>query len=142
MAKQNGTSFIVLVLCVLCMLVGLFVFFPTSKQEPIQIVRDESFTKDNWNIVQTDTFTHLIENKYGANAIIKRSATQIKVNITGANMKTQDFFNGNNRLLAFKIADHGFEIKYAKNSNLINATFKRKAGGTIVPNDVLINLAK
>lgn len=142
MAKQNGTSFIVLGLCILCLVAGYLIFSPSNKSNPIEVAADDSFTKDNWNIMQTDTFLHLIKKKYGESANIKKRATKITVNITGANMKTQDFFNGNNRLLEFKLADHGFEIKHDKNSNQITAVFKRKAGGTVVPNDVLINLAK
>ena len=141
MTKSNRTSFIAFGLCVLCVAVGYFVFSPKSNTQAFEPPVEDVFTKDNWNIMQTDTFIHLIKKKYGESANIQKRATKIKVNITGANMKTQDFFNGNERLLTFKFADHGFEIEHAKNSNQINATFKRKAGGTVVPNDVLINLA-
>ena len=118
------------------------IFLAIAQNKGKEITADDSFTKDNWNIMQTDTFLHLIKKKYSESANIKKHATKITVNITGANMKTQDFFNGNSRLLEFKLADHGFEIKHAKNSNQITAVFKRKAGGIVVPNDVLINLAK
>lgn len=142
MVNNNKTSIIVFGLCLLSIAAGIFIFMPRQSSQAVSMTVEDSFTKDNFTIMQTDTFLHLIKKKYGESANIKKRATEIMVNITGANMKTPDFFNGNTRLLDFKLADHGFEIKHAKNSNHIEAVFKRKAGGTVVPNDVLINLAK
>ncbi len=142
MNKKNSTSFIALGLCILCVVAAYFIFSSSSKISLPEKQTSETFADDNWNLMNTDTFMNLINKQYGASAKVTKHATEIKVSISGANMKTQDFFNGNNRLLDFKLSDYGFEINYLKNSNQINATFNRKAGGVIVPNDVLINLAK
>ena len=135
-------SFGAFAICIFVVLGVYFIFYPSAKNTVIETKVVDKFSSVNYNLMQTDTFVHLIKKKYGESAIVKKNSRNVQVNISGANMKTQDFFNGNNRLLEFKMKEHGFEIKHAKNSKSISAQFKRKDGGVIVPNDVLINIAK
>lgn len=140
--NKHIISFGAFAICILVVLGAYFIFYPSGNSEEIEAIVQDEFSIDNYNLMQTDTFMHLIKKKYGESAVVKKNSGNVKVNITGANMKTQDFFNGNNRLLEFKMEEHGFEIKHAKNSNSLSAQFKREDDGVIVPNDVLINLAK
>jgi hypothetical protein len=142
MKKNNQRiSFMAFGACLLLVAALAFVFFPSGNKKETLPMAQDPFSVDNYNIMHTDTFIHLIKKKYGESAVIKESGSSLKVNITDANMKTQDFFNGNDKLLEFDLKKYGFEIKHANNSNSIAATFALRDGGVVVPNDVLINLA-
>ena len=63
MAKQNSTSYIALGLCILCVVAGYFIFSPSDRGPIIGSAPTEEFTADNWNIMNSDTFIHLIKNQ-------------------------------------------------------------------------------
>lgn len=138
--NKSKISYWVFGIGILICLGSWFIFKPRLSDEKNNEKKEINFSSDHYQLMKTDTFIALVEKKYNSSASIHKSGNKVQVKIENANAKTADFFNGNLNLL--KIKDAGFDIKWDKVNNKIDATFEKKEHGLVVPNDVIINLAK
>jgi YbbR domain-containing protein len=110
----------------------------TTAPIPVAKTSTKTFTKANGNLIVADTFVTLMNNAYKGFVMVTKTSSTIDVSITNANAITKDFFNGNDELLKYTLADFGFAIKYIASPASINAQFALQNNAVFVPNDVLI----
>ncbi len=104
------------------------------------LLKDDEFGIDNMVWINVDTFTHLVSKAYHPHSETNLTENVLIVNIKNANTLAQDFYNGNEVLLTFKLNQHNFEINYDRHNNVVSGRFKVKDNLAAVPNDVLIKL--
>lgn len=104
------------------------------------LLKDDAFGIDNLVWMNVDTFSNLVSKAYHPNVETTLANSLLIVNIKNANTIAQDFYNGNEALLKFKINEHNFEISYDQHNKLVTGRFKIKDNLVAVPNDVLIKV--
>lgn len=104
------------------------------------LLKDDEFGSDNMVWMKVDTFISLVTKAYHPNAETTLANNLLIVNIKNANTLAQDFYNGNEALLQFKINEHNFEISYDQHNKVVAGRFKIKDSLVAVPNDVLIKV--
>jgi len=104
------------------------------------LTKDADFGKENITWIKTDTFINLVAKAYHPNVETNIASNLLVVFIKNANTVAQDFYNGNEALLKYRINDHDFEIDYDKHNNNVVGRFKTKGNLVAVPNDVLIKV--
>jgi hypothetical protein len=137
---KNKINLIYFAIAVL-LAIGMYVIAKNNTSTaPIPVVKTnaKTFTKANGNLIVADTFMALINNAYKGFASVTKTNNTIDISITNANAITKDFFNGNDELLKYTLADFGFAIKYVASPASINAQFALQNNAVFVPNDVLI----
>lgn len=142
--KAGSSKIILIVLAVLITLgVTVLVRWDTRNAKPDVekiLTKDAGFGKENITWIKTDTFINLVEKAYHPNAETNIASNLLVVFIKNANTVAQDFYNGNEALLKYRINDHNFEIDYDKHNNNVVGRFKIKDKLVAVPNDVLIKV--
>jgi hypothetical protein len=142
--KAGSSKIILIVLAVLITLgVTALVRWDTRSAKPDAekiLTKDADFGKENITWIKTDTFINLVEQAYHPNAETNIASNLLVVFIKNANTVAQDFYNGNETLLKYRINDHNFEIDYDKHNNNVVGRFKIKDNLVAVPNDVLIKV--
>jgi hypothetical protein len=121
--------------------IGMYTIAKINKTEaPILATKTDgkSFTSTNGNLMVVDSFVMLINKAYSGFVTITKNTSTLNVTIANANAMTKDFFNGNDELLKYTIADFGFAIKYLASPPSITAQFNIQNNAVFVPNDVLI----
>ncbi|RYD98422.1 MAG: hypothetical protein EOP54_07660 [Sphingobacteriales bacterium] len=142
---KAGSSKIILILLAVIITLGLtaLVRCDTRNAKPDAekiLTKDADFGKENITWIKTDTFINLVEKAYHPNVETNTASNLLVVFIKNANTVAQDFYNGNEALLKYRINDHNFEIDYDKHNNNVVGRFKIKDNLVAVPNDVLIKV--
>lgn len=142
---KAGSSKIILVLLALIITVGVTVLVRwdarNAKPDAEKILtKDAAFGRENITWIKTDTFINLVEKAYHPNVTTNIASNLLVVFIKNANTVAQDFYNGNESLLKYRINDHDFEIDYDRHNNNVVGRFKTKNNLVAVPNDVLIKV--
>lgn len=113
----------------------------TMRPDPEKLLlKDDDLGSDNITWIKVDTFIALVTKAYHPNAQTTLANNLLIVNIKNANTMAQDFYNGNEALLQFKINQHNFEINYDQHNKVVSGRFKIKDSLAAVPNDVLIKV--
>jgi hypothetical protein len=131
-----------MVFAIVLVAVTWFTLSRPSKPVPAQVMKASAeFNSGNYNNMKVDTFVRLLQLAYGSLMDYKIDGNLLRVNLKYTNELTQDFFNGNARLLQYNLNQFGFDINYNKEQRSIDASFRiNSRNGVNVPNDVLIPL--
>lgn len=142
---KAGSSKIILILLAIIITVGVtaLVRFDARNAQPDAekiLTKDAAFGRENITWIKVDTFINLVQKAYHPNVEANTASNLLVVFIKNANTVAQDFYNGNESLLKYRINDHDFEIDYDKHNNNVVGRFKIKDRLVAVPNDVLIKV--
>lgn len=142
--KNTTTYKLFILVATIGLIIGalLWVKYTVNRKEIIQVsnIANKEFNEEHFNYIVLDTFVTLLKNAYGTNINTTIEDSKLKVRLINAGAVTQDFYNGNNKILNLGLRDYGFKIKYDNKENKIEAIFAIKNESVPVPNDVMIKL--
>src|SRR5690606_978688 len=109
--KNTTTYKLFILVATIGLIIGalLWVKYTVNRKEIIQVsnIANKEFNEEHFNYIVLDTFVTLLKNAYGTNINTTIEDSKLKVRLINAGAVTQDFYNGNNKILNLGLRDYG-----------------------------------